>query len=419
MPKITTKPKTRLGKNLAAAGASTSKRRQPHWKGPAVDGITQSLLARYTVCPERFRVKTIEGLAPPEAWQRRIGYGNMWHICEEALAGDTNGTAWRQALLDHTKQMLAKYREQQVEIDKWYNVCLRQFPVYLKYWSEHPDVINRKPLLSEEVMSIPYRLPSGRWVRLRAKMDSLDLVGKAKKGSLYIQENKTPGEIDEMGYRRQMKFDLQTMVYPVMVEQLKAIIEDPDAACAGWDSAAFDIQPDGSVVQNVADTIMDNPLTGVIYNVVRRPLSGSKGTIKPHQPTQKNPAGESMTEFYDRLVRDYFDVMPETYFLRLKVDFHKGDIQKFKDEYLHPVLENLCDDYEWWSYCIQNGESPFNYMERQVKFKHYPRSYRTPYGIYNVIAEGGQGDVDEYLLTGSEVGLVRGQSLFPELENDR
>ncbi len=35
--------------------------REPVWKGPEVDGVTQSLLSRYLTCKERFRLLVIEG----------------------------------------------------------------------------------------------------------------------------------------------------------------------------------------------------------------------------------------------------------------------------------------------------------------------------------------------------------------------
>jgi hypothetical protein len=44
------------------------------------------------------------------------------------------------------------------------------------------------------------------------------------------------------------------------------------------------------------------------------------------------------------------------------------------------------------------------------------RHWRTPYGVYNILAEGGNAEVDEYLNTGSSLGLVHGVPLFGELQ---
>ncbi len=130
----------------------------------------------------------------------------MWHECEEALAGDG---VWEIALGDHCSAMCRLYPLQREEITKWANVCIVQFPEYVKFWQSHPDVVNRTPLLQEQVFDVPYALPSGRVVRLRGKWDSVDLID----GGVYLQENKTKGDIDRAQVERQLRFDLQTMLY--------------------------------------------------------------------------------------------------------------------------------------------------------------------------------------------------------------
>ena len=56
------------------------------WDGPEEDGITQSLLSRFLVCRERFRILVVDGLKPVDQFSSRIEYGQMWHLCEENLA---------------------------------------------------------------------------------------------------------------------------------------------------------------------------------------------------------------------------------------------------------------------------------------------------------------------------------------------
>ena len=79
---------------------------------------------------------------------------------------------------------------------------------------------------------------------MRGKWDSVDYIGKR----VYLQENKTKGDIDEQAIRHNLHFDLQTMLY------MTALTEE--------------LEP-----QKIA---------GVRYNVIRRPLSGGKGSIRPH-----------------------------------------------------------------------------------------------------------------------------------------
>lgn len=368
----------------------------PLWKGPERDGVTFSLLNRFLACRERFRVRVIEGLRPAETFNHRIEYGNLWHACEEALAAhradpDRNpaddsrwgerdegvGNCWDVPLLSYAESLAHKYPLQQEQIDHWYNVCRVQFAEYVRYWSQHPDVTARTPLLQEAVFDVPYELPSGREVRLRGKFDSVDLIGEGKGAGVYLQENKTKGDVNHEAVRRQLTFDLQTMMYVVALGR---------------------IAPAGPRV----------PVKGVRYNVVRRPLSGGQGTITRHKPSKKNPAGESKAEFYSRL-RGIIAEYPDTYFARWKVEVGPADVTAFRRQCLDPILEQLCDWYSWVRHAADNGHDVFD----------KPIHYRLPFGTSNPIWEGYESDLDNYLLTGSTVGLTRAETLFPELEETK
>src|ERR1700677_3109280 len=84
----------------------------PLWKGPQGEGpqggITQSMMNAFMGCRERFRARYILGLEPAQSWKPSVGYGNMWHVCEEALAkgnGNSLGdaVAWQLVLAKHTE----------------------------------------------------------------------------------------------------------------------------------------------------------------------------------------------------------------------------------------------------------------------------------------------------------------------------
>lgn len=337
------------------------------WQGPEVDGITQSLLSRFLVCRERFRVYAIEGLQPHKGFIPVIEYGQMWHACEEALAA---GDSWQNALKLYCAQLMPKYRDNpndQKAIVKWYNVCLKQFPVYIEYWETHKDVRDRTPIYQEKTFKIPYELPSGRVVLLRGKWDSVDLIGKGKSAGVYLQENKTKGMIDSEYLSRQLTFDMQTMMYLIALGQDKGL---------------------------------PAKIKGVRYNVIRRPLSGGKGTIRQRQPTKSNPSGESESEFYDRLA-EYFIEEPEEWFYRWKVEITEGDIELFKQQFFHPCLEQLC----LWYDSVTGKSKNHQYLH-----------YRLPYGVFNPLLEGKGTDLDEYLNSGSSVGLQQVETLFEELE---
>lgn len=383
MPRIESKSK--LGSSLAEVvpdfvGLSCTK---SAWAGPTDDGTTQSIASRYYSCPERFRIMVIDGLKPVETFRSPIEYGNMWHLCEEYHA---KNESWEEPLIKHAKILQEEYRFQQEEVLKWYHACRLQFPVYINWWKDNEEVVARTPILQEEKFSYMHKLPSGRYARLRGKFDSVDFIGTGKNAVVYLQENKTKANIDESQLRKQLTYDLQTMFY------LIALRNDP----------------------TVSSRLKGKPVAGVRYNVVRRPLSGGKGSIKQLNGS-KNVAAETLEQYHERLEK-VFTSEPEYHFMRWKVEVSDVDIAAFTKQTLNPTLENMLDDYEWWDFCKTNDEDRYNTTLQQQQFPHHVRRhFRIPYGIYNPLAEGKPTEVDEYLRTGSTVGLTRVTNFFPEL----
>jgi hypothetical protein len=378
--------------------------RSPLWTGPCDSGpqggITFSLLSRFLSCRERFRIAVVEGLRPVDAFNHRIAFGDAWHICEEALAWqDPDGVVdfgdkpWEAPLLYWGQQTCKQYPMAAEQVDHWYNVCRVTFPLYVEYWAKHQDMIARRPLLSEQSFSVPYRLPSNRIVRLRGKWDSVDLVGGGKGARVVLQENKTKGDVREAQIRRQLRMDLQVMLYLVALQVVQEAEEESL-----------------TIRKEVRRTLCKTRIGGVRYNVVRRPLSGGKGSIVRHKPTKSNPDGESKEAFFLRL-RDIIAESPQDYFLRWDVGITPSDILKFRRECLDPILEQLCD---WWE-AMQDCDGDYF----RPPTPHGPVHWRHPFGVYDALNEGGSSDLDEYLETGSTVGLERASTLFPELEGDK
>lgn len=364
MPSLTKKTIAKKSDSLSSKIKGVKFKRPPLWKGPYEDGITQSLLSRFLVCRERFRLLVMEGLKPTDGFEHKLEYGNFWHICEEYHA---NGRDWKNPLFVYCQTLCRKFPTQQEQIDHWYNVCKKQFPIYVEYWKKHqPKGEKVTPLYQEKVFAYPYLLRgTKRTVKLLGKFDSIDLVENGKKKVVWLQENKSKGDIDEYVLQRRLSFDLQTMIYRIAMDQ-------------------FDLPAQ---------------IAGVRYNVIRRPLSGGKGTIRRHQPSKSNPEGESKESFYNRL-EQYILEEPNYYFMRWNVDISHRDIEVFETSFLQPCLESLCDWWEW----IAGGCVGVNRW-----------SWRLPYGVYNPLIEGGSSELDEYLASGSTLGLQRCETLFPEL----
>lgn len=401
-----------IADKIKQADVSTTgfkKRKEPLWKGPEskdeeLGGITFSMLSRFLGCRERFRIQYIEGLRPTKTFNHKIEYGQMWHTCEEALAKITepsnkpyNPPSWcpaiSGALKDYCQGLVHIYPTQAEQIDHWYRVCKVQFPEYVKFWAKNKDVKNRTQLMQEQVFHIPYTLPSGRVVWFRGKWDAVDLIGSGKDAGIYVQENKTKGTINEQQLLRQLTFDLQTMIYVI------ALVEDQKL-----DSMSSQL----GAAEDSSNRCRSVPIAGVRYNVVRRPLSGGTGTIRQHKPSKSNPQGESKDEFYGRVAQYIIDE-PQSYFMRWKVEVTQADIAKFRKECLDPILEQLCDWYEF----ITGDDRRRN---KQIGREYNDVHYRHPYGLYNVLDEGGSSELDEYLTTGSTIGLTQVDELFSELK---
>lgn len=378
------KPKSKVSiPNLHA------RRPEPAWKGPCGEGknggVTQGLLSRYITCKERFRVQYVEGWRTAETFNPRTEFGSLWHCLEEGLAAK----GWKDGqdiepdravgCMFYAQQLGKKYPMDRTQIQHWYDVARALFPLYVQHWHDHPDESQRTPLLQEHAFDVPYKLPSGRTVRLRGKWDSVDIIRHVedRTGGVWLQENKTKSSIHEGKLRQQLRFDLQTMLYLVALGTLQSDwlrVDQP------W--------------KNVS-------IKGVRYNVVRRSAHKSVESMlkKVGDDREAGRIGE--------------------WFARFEVAVSPEDMERFRRQFLDPCLENLCDDYEWWEACHKGkyGGDPFAHTERAKRFPdHCLRHYRQPF-FYDPISEGAPTDLDEYLENGSTVGLRRAEVLFPELED--
>lgn len=136
---------------------------------------------------------------------------------------------------------------------------------------------------------------------------------------------------------------------------------------------------------------------------MRRPLSGGKGTIRQHKPTKKNPQGESSESFYKRL-KEVIESDKEHFFFRLRINTTEQNLRHFRNLFLSPTLKRLCN---WYNWITEGDKSEINQLH-----------YQYPYGIYNPISEGGSTFLDNYISTGSKIGLEVAETVFPELQED-
>lgn len=377
----------------------------PVWKGPEHGGVTSSLINRFLSCRERFRIYAIEGLAVDEGFNHRIEYGSMWHVAEEVFAAANHAPdfcryeTWRARPREYAAELCRRFPHQQEQVDHWYRVLCAQFPAYVAFWSGKKDPEYRKPLLQEYSFDVQYQLPSKRWVRLRGKWDSVDLTGSGKAARVVLMENKTKGDINEVALKRQLAFDCQTMTYLTALHEYK----------------------DNAFWQRANKAWRNLPANEVRYNVVRRPLSGGRHSIVRHKAKGEKPE-ETKEHYYERLA-GLIAEEPEYFFMRWNVTVTDEDVRTFRRQFLDPILEQLCDWWEWVGGCYVRG---CNVWDNDVVFNGEPWGddkphasaihWRHPFGLYNVLDEGGSDELDTYLATGSTAGLRKVTTVFPELE---
>jgi hypothetical protein len=345
--------------------------RAPLWKGPYVDGITFSMLSRFLVCRERFRLYAIEGLQEEEKFNAPMEYGSLWHAGEEAMA---KGQTVKKAVYDYADKLRDMYPTADGDINKWAALCIGQLPIYKEFAAIRARHAKRVYFAAEKGFKIPYTLPSGITLFLRGKIDG----GFTEKRENLIQENKTKGSIDEEGISKTIDTNLQAMIYFVAAQHLKRM----------------------------------PPLHGIYYNVIRRPLS-DRYAIR-----QKKK--ETTAQFIAREI-SRIKANPKGYFYAWKCRITPNKVTKFKREILHPWLEQLC---QWWNSIQGNPFEPWHIYQtingltvpNPINLGPNPFHYRMPFGVYSSLAGGFRGDFFDYLTTGRQSGLAKVRSLFSELE---
>ena len=339
----------------------------PLWKGPEVDGITQSMLSRFLTCRERFRIRYLEGVSPVDRFNPKLFYGHLWHACREADLEDTSKLDKMSALVREESE---KFPFDKPQINRWFHICRKQYRVY-KEWLRNNQFPHQKAetVASEKTFDVPYYLPCGTIVRLRGKFDGvIDCKGKD-----WLVENKTKGQISAHKINNQLKFDLQTMLY-----------------LSAMQCEYFESQTSRSI-------------GGIIYEVVRRPLSGGKGTIRQKKARGKTPA-ETDSEFYKRL-GEVFSENPDEFFFSWEVPVTQQELKEFQIKFLTPTLKALVD---WYNGAVEAGkQTPFN----------NPHHYVTPFELFRPLQELGSTELDDYILDGDMAGLTRNTTLFEELDS--
>lgn len=333
------------------------------WKGPHKDGITFSLLSKFLVCRHRFFLRVIKGLKEKqEEFPLKLEYGSLWHECEEAFSA---GRSWMEACAAYGERLLRTYPAHVPTVTTIIGKVQAQFPHYVSYWEGRDmDQLSRWAIFQEEAFDVELVIPSQRKVRLRGKFDAVDWINKG----VWLQENKVKERIDHKGLTQGLWYELQTMIYNLALRE-------------GYDTGGY-------------------PVKGVRYNVIK-------------YPAQYQGKKETFPEFLKRLNK-LIGKSPQDWFFRWKVPIYDHELDKFLTQTLYPVLENLCDWWEWVS--ADGGENPFRVCpDTGIPGGGY--HYQFPFGVYNSLSAGWRGDYWDYLTVDNQASVTHIEELFPELNN--
>jgi len=172
----------------------------PAWKGPLEDGVTQSLLNKFLVCPYRMYLYAILGLEEKRPPEPNLIWGDTGHkglellIEKPALSKDFSQEEW-----DELDQAIDKHLEQYVPFPSTFPHSIKRM---LRLYDDSYKL--EGPLETEVKFQIPYNTLYNR-VTLRGKLDGIN----RKK----IVEHKCKGSWDAQQIEAEVPVDLQVHMY--------------------------------------------------------------------------------------------------------------------------------------------------------------------------------------------------------------
>lgn len=317
------------------------------------DGLTYSLLSKFVVCPERFRLAAVEGYSE-SGLRKALEFGNAFHHALEK-----SPQPYAKSVMDYQRKLLegtSIHPTQREELEILMAQVEGVLHGYERIWAT--DHASMQFIHREQVFDVPYQLdmqPGVRTIRLRGKWDGVYREAKDFNRP-WLFETKTKSDIDSDGLQRTLPQDLQTMLYVTTLE-----------------------------------TVLREPIAGVLYNVIRRPSIYVR-------------KGESIQQYANRLKEDVI-LRPNFYYHRFVVTLEQGDVVDWRKRCFDPLLRHVV---RWWDSVKKNPFDPWA----------SPYHYRRPFGIYDGLADGRRGDYFDYFTTGSMSGLRRTHTVFPELEGE-
>lgn len=327
-------------------------------------GVSQSLLQKFISCRDRFHIASCRALKPTDR-SEAMEYGSIYHKLIEW--GAEMGTKYSHVLMH--KKML-KYLQKNYpspESKLLGDIALAQFAEYKKWEATLPTY---KYIAQEPVFAEKFPLPACNFkceaFTMHIPATKLILRGRIDEviehdGELWLQENKTKGQINIQMLMDTIPENLQVMFYATAA-QLK----------------------------------YGRKVAGIIYNVIRK-------------PGQRQRQKEGDKAFVER-IQGEIQNDHNYYFKRIQYKFPPGSVEKWQREELIPLLYHV---YMWWMSIKSNPTQPWVDENGEINPLHGRRSF----GVYEPTVFG-KGDFFDLIIHGRKNGLIEDNNMFPELEDD-
>ena len=341
---------------------------EPRWE-LYKDGLTQAALTRFLTCRHQFFLHYLEGYRKKKSTYA-LEYGTVFHNCLEVI--NTNkplDKEIRLALHQNRQRLKIDLMDatERSEFEMMFVEIGTQLPLYYDHWqtrnSEYEWVYREYAFsqrfrkgMSVDTSHLPiYDIP------LRGRFDGVfrRRIKGEKKSTLWLHETKTKSRIDQMGITGMLKWDMQTMLYCYVLQQMTG--EYP---------------------------------AGVIYDVIQTPqLQIRKG--------RGEGAGESLPDYGTRLKADIIS-RPSFYFHTWEVSLEPDDLDRWTDRVLHPTLVELQSWYEEVLKSCKTHKSPWYAPSHRMN----PAALFTAYG---------RADLFEMITGGPTLAYHQTNVPYPEL----
>lgn len=307
-------------------------------------GISQSLLTNWT-CRVKFLIATngyrLSGTGRNTYYGSIVHYvlENVYQPGKKRFPRFNKIDKWIDEYISKHKMDLLVWTDNKLE---WaagmVSIVLKN---YIKYYSSVPhDFQDMKILESEKVFSVPFHNTI-----LKGKKD-VKFCYFTDENEKWIMEHKTMGTVNEKVLLKRLPIDKQNLFYVT------------------------------------ADEYENNePITGVLYNIIRRPM------------LKYNDKKETVKGFLKRLNDDIYS-RPEFYYIRYPITYSREDIENFK--------KNLCLKLDDIHRFTSSKESMVYRNEDSCESAYNGAPYVCEY-IHNCAIN--------HLM-----GLTKQETLFPELE---